>query len=219
MLFTWFTMFTLFSLFTLFILFELFTLLTLFTLFTLLTWFTLFTRGIRGTTMGKTGRLRPETPFQYWLSHAGSRSIFRLTVARACILVQEYFQIYCPMQVPRSIFQIDCRTRVYTCTGIFSNLLSHAGVQEYFRVECHTRGSRSKKYFLIDCRMRGSRSKEFSYRLWHAEVREYFQIECHMWGSRSFFLLQIECRTRVSRRIFKLNVVHWGPRKLEQWGR
>ena len=28
-------------------------------------------------------------------------------------------------------------TIVRGCTGIFSNLLSHAGVQEYFQVECH----------------------------------------------------------------------------------
>ena len=36
-------------------------------------------------------------------------------------------------------------------------------------------------------------------------------------GVQEFF--KIECRTRVFRSIFKLNVVHCGPRKLEQEGR
>ena len=29
------------------------------------------------------------------------------------------------------------------CPGVFSNSLSHADVQEYFQIDCRTRGSRS----------------------------------------------------------------------------
>ena len=99
-------------------------LLTLLKWFTLMTWFTLLTRWMRGATMGKTG-LRPETPFEKWLSHAS---------------VQEYFQIECRTRVSRSILKLNVARG---CQGVFSNLMSHAGVQEYFQIECRTRGSRS----------------------------------------------------------------------------
>ena len=82
-------------------------------------------------------------------------------------------------------------TIVRGCTGIFSNLLSHAGVQEYFQVECHTQAFRSRKYFLIDCQTRVSMS------IFKLNVAR----RGH--GAKNFL---IDCHPQVFRNIFKLNV-------------
>ena len=45
------------------------------------------------------------------------------------LLTLLYFQIDCRTQVSKSIFKL---TVAGGCPGVFSNSLSHAGVQEYF---------------------------------------------------------------------------------------
>ena len=44
------------------------------------------------------------------------------------------------MRVSRSIFKL---TVPRGCPGVFSNSLSHAGVQEYFQIDYRKRGSKS----------------------------------------------------------------------------
>ena len=40
----------------------------------------------------------------------------------------------------KSIFKLNVARG---CPGVFSNLMSHGGVQEYFQIECRTQVSRS----------------------------------------------------------------------------
>ena len=72
--------------------------------------------------------------------------------------------------------------------------MSHAGVKEYFQIECRMRGPRSifkltvarggQRVFSNWMSHAGLRSKEFSYSLSHAGVQDYFQIECCTLGSK-----------------------------------
>ena len=53
-------------------------------------------------------------------------------------------------QVSRSIFKL---TVARGCSEVFSNSLSHAGVQDYFQIDCRTRGSRTIFYLTIAARV------------------------------------------------------------------
>ena len=72
---------------------------------------------------------------------------------------------------------------------VFSIWMSHAGVQEYFQIECRTRGSRS----IFKLNVARGCPGVFSNWMSHAGVQEYFQINCRTWVSRSIFKLTVSC--------------------------